>query len=310
MKRKLSRLLALALCCATILGFSACTKQINQADALNRLFSALEESNKADVYYYIKTQNADKAADKPLRTLEVNLRAEPVDDPPEALPRDESKYFKHNADGSFADYKLSVKGTETGVTMWSWICGPSKGADGTALFYSEWRKDATQGLNKYSANDNPVLSKRTEPLTDFLQSESFAPYTLKAQLAELSALTEEDINFDISTAKMTVQDTLVTLIFAVNEEYIQRYKEENGKDSVFAGTSQVKVQLTYGRVQQISLYAPSSSGVFKSPKETVSWQIFYLGARFTVPEYNQKDEKVAANNWAAANELTDEPKGF
>jgi hypothetical protein len=294
MKKILPRAAALILCLLCALSLAACKKPISEADAAQRLREAAENSAKAGVYYYLKTEYANKAAGKPQRTTEVNLWAKTDAETSEPIL---------NADGAFIDYRLSGKGAEKGRELWSWVCGQAADAK-PMLFDADWRKDATPGLLAYEALDKPNRTMRGQGLDDFLKSDAFAPYSLKAQVEELAALTADDMDFSVDKGESTNQGKLVTLVFAVRQGYLDAYKAAHeGKPSAFEGTARVEVMLTYDRVQSIALFVPSDVGIFKSPVQTVQCDIFYLHSTFDVPAPSSDDWKVAA-------ELAGAPKGF
>ncbi|MDR1408727.1 MAG: hypothetical protein LBJ12_00320 [Oscillospiraceae bacterium] len=305
MKKTLHRCLAFWLCLLTILALTSCTKPITETDAFARLQDAVKKSKETEIYYYLKTEFADKTSGKLQRTTEVNLWA----------VTEETSSTPVLKDGAYQNYKLSIKGTEKGAELWSWLCGDSSSADGgvsqSVLFYTDWRKERTPGLASYERNSKPYLVKREEHLSDFLKSEVYAPYSLSAQLTELSLLTADDMDFSVPSAKTTVLGELVKLVFGVRKEYLAKYKAEHGgAPSIFEGSAHVEIDLTYGRVQKIALFVPSNVGVFKSPKETLRWEIFYLGSRFDIPKYDVADANNAANDWKDAPVLAGAPVGF
>ncbi|MDR3344985.1 MAG: hypothetical protein LBT21_05290 [Oscillospiraceae bacterium] len=318
MKKSLYRYPALLLCLIIVLVLAGCNNTINQADAAARLHAAVEKSNTAGVYNYLKTEFADKASGKLQRTTEVNLWA---------VTEESSSVPVLNEDGEYQNYKLSVKGTEKGKELWSWLCGNSSNLAETEtqpmLLYSDWRSTKTPGLPKYERSKDTELLKRSELLTDFLTTDAFAPYALRAQLAELSTITDIDMDFSVPKAATKEQGALLTLVFGVSKEYLEKYKAEHGTSSVFDGTSRIEVDITYGKIQRIALFTDSTSGVFKAPKESVRWEIFYKGPRFDLPKYDddgkerdkngnikKKSKDNPENNWNAAAEFVGPPLGF
>lgn len=126
---------------------------------------------------------------------------------------------------------------------------------------------------------------------DYVNSDSFKnKYSLDAMLKEFEYLTVDDMIFDIDDSLMEHRGKIIKFSFAVKPEYIERYKAETGKDSLFAGSKYATMEFAYDRFASIVIYAEEKLGSgISADKEIYKLETVYYGPIVNIPSYDNPE---------------------
>ncbi len=184
--------------------------------------------------------------------------------------------------GEISNMKMDVYDEYNKKGVYKAICGKSESASGgeakSILFE-----------NDYDDLNNPVHYRKTEMLPrEFIESDAFkSKYSLDALLSELDYLSVDDMNFDVDSKIMEHKGKVVKFSFKVNEDYLQKYHQKFGKDSIFEGSKYAVIEFAYDRVASFVVYSEEKLGKnLTVDKEIYKLEIVYYGPRINIPSYD------------------------
>ena len=255
---------------AIILSFHGCSLNSYSVEELESFLPvAFENSLSEELYYWKETVNAsDHTSWKT-----CNVYAE-IDKKYEVI-RDEN--------GEFANMKIDVLEEFNKKNVFKALCGRSSGSDGDKNYLFE---------NDFDDLGNAVNYRKSEMTPqEYVNSDSFKnKYTLDAMLKEFEYLTVDDMIFDIDDSLMEHRGKVIKFSFAVKPEYIERYKAETGKDSLFAGSKYATMEFAYDRFASIVIYAEEKLGSgISADKEIYKLETVYYGPIVNIPSYDNPE---------------------
>lgn len=261
----------ICLFCLLLLLFAAggCALSSYSVEELRALYpNAIDNSLNEELYYWKETVNqSDYSA---WRTC--NIYAE-MDKKFEVI-RDEN--------GEISNMKMDVYDEYNKKGVYKAICGKSESASG-----GETKSILFE--NDYDDLNNPVHYRKTEMLPrEFIESDTFkSKYSLDALLSELDYLSVDDMNFDVDSKIMEHKGKVVKFSFKVNEDYLQKYHQKFGKDSIFEGSKYAVIEFAYDRVASFVVYSEEKLGKnLTVDKEIYKLEIVYYGPRINIPSYD------------------------
>lgn len=272
MKKKITLTVVIVLTLALFVGiFSGCAVPINSLEEVKELYStAIANSKKAEIYYWKETILNTGAANK-TSFKRFNLWAELKNYEP-AL----------NEDGSYANLVANYYEEYDSKEILNMTVGKSKGAS---------KKDEVKNyqFNTTHEGTKTIRTKKPMSIDEYLLTDEYKAVSLSTMIAELDHLTVDDMDFDAKGGAKGRKLNVVSLTFKIRPEYLTRYKEETGKDSLFAGSSKVFIEIAYDRITNITTYV--EQGIENSNGMTVEvekykLQITYYGPKIDVPAYN------------------------
>lgn len=269
--KKLKIVKLICIFCLLFLLFAAggCALTGYSVDELKVLYpKAIENSLNEELYYWKETVNATDFSS--WRTCNVYAEM----DKKFEIIRDEN--------GEISNMKIDVYDEYNKKGVYKALCGKSQSAAGgdTTSFLFE---------NEYDDLKNPVHYRKTAMLPqEFIESDTFkSKYSLDAVLDELKYLSVDDMDFETDNKIMEHKGKVVKFSFKVNEDYIQRYNREFGKDSIFEGSKYAAIEFAYDRVASIVVYSEEKLGKNLSvDKEMYKLEIVYYGPRVDIPSYD------------------------
>jgi len=236
------------------------------------MIAAAFKSSGEKLYYYKETNFAVRddggKVITPARYTEVNLWA--------VCDQNTGELLYDTADGEKVprDFKAELTCKTDNKSDFQFVSGLSKGEEDTTFF---WRGDKKE-------KKSPTRYAATRE--KFIASDLFAPYSLAAKVAELAELRPAELDFSGGKAKIKRSGELLALTFTVRQEYFERIGE---KESLFRDSTRVEVELTYGRVQKLSVYRPA--GGWLKEEEAYTNQIVYYGPKIDVPDFSSGEWK-------------------
>lgn len=251
-----------------VVSLSGCSINSYSVDELKVLYpKAYENSFSEELYYWKETVNtADRTSWRTCNVYaEMDEKYEPI--------RDEN--------GEFANMKIDVYEEYNKKAVYKALCGNSKGSSGDVKTYLF--------ENDYDESGSAVNYRKTEITPhDYVSSDDFnSRFSLNAMLSELKYLSVDDMNFDIDNALMEHKGKVVKFSFAVTDEYLERYKSEFGKASVFEGSKYATIEFAYDRFASIVVYAEEKlGGNITADKEVYKLEVVYYGPIITIPSYD------------------------
>lgn len=251
-----------------ITALSGCSIHSFSVDELKELYpKALENSFNEELYYWKETVN--NSIRTSWRTCnvyaEMDKKYEPI--------RDEN--------GEFSNMKIDVYEEFNTKAAYKAICGKSTSSSGEVKNYLF--------ENDYDESGTAVNYRKTEMTPqDYIVSDAFKnKFSLESMLAELEYLNVDDMIFDIDNALMEHKGKVVKFSFAVTDEYLERYKTEFGKSSVFEGSKYATIEFAYDRFASIVVYAEENLGKNISvDKEVYKLETVYYGPIINIPSYD------------------------
>lgn len=104
---------------------------------------------------------------------------------------------------------------------------------------------------------------------------------------EISYLFEND--FDDSGNAVNYRKT-VKFSFAVTKDYLEKYKAQNGKSSLFEGAKYATMEFAYDRFASIVIYAEETLGNgISADKEVYKLETVYFGPIVNIPSYDSSE---------------------
>ena len=254
--------------------FCGCSLTAYTVEELRALYpQAIENSLAEPLYYWKETVNAADAS----RYTTCNVYAE-LDDNYEPARTD---------DGGFVNMEMEISRTENSQNTYHLVGGRSESSAGGEA--ANWVFE-----NGYNASGEVANRKKTAvSVEEYVQSEAFKnTFSLAAVLQEFSYLTVDDMDFAVEDAGLTHKGHVVECSFAVKDSYLQRYEEQFGEPSVFAGSKYATLELSYDRFSSVVIYTEEQlGGGITSDEETYKLEVSYLGPRITVPSYDSDEWK-------------------
>lgn len=273
-RKSITKIISVVYLFAIIASLSGCSFNSVSADELRTIYpEAIENSLKEELYYWKETVNTSYYTSY----CTCNVYAE----------IDKNYNLIRDEDGKLANVKIDVDEKRNSNAVYKALCGKSQSSKSAEtknyLFETEYK----------SPTDKPVYRKTEITPQDFIKSEKFNDiYSLSAKLREFSELTIDDMNFDIDNKLMKHTGKVVKFSFAVKPEYLERYKKEHGKDSLFAGSKYATIELAYNRFASIVIYSSEQlSGNISIDKEAYKLESVYYGPIVNVPSYDSADWK-------------------
>lgn len=256
---------------AVIFSLHGCSLDAYSVEELKTFYpTAFENSFNEELYYWKETVNfSDYTAWRTCNVYtEIDKKYQPV--------RDES--------GQFSNMKIDVYNECNKIGVYKASCGRSQSSTG-----GEEKNYLFE--NGYDENGVAADYKKTEMTPqEFIRTQNFADhYALSAKLSEFAGLTADDMIFDIDNSLMEHRGKVVKFSFAVKPEYIEKYKAETGKDSLFAGSKYATMEFAYDRFASIVIYAEENlGGGISADKEIYKLEAVYFGPIVTIPSYDSE----------------------
>lgn len=264
------KLICLLCSVAMIIPLGGCSFNAYSVEELNAFYpKAIENSLGEELYYWKETVNATDHTS--WRTCNVFAEI----DKKYELIRDEN--------GELANMKIDVLEEYNKKNVYKALCGRSSGSDGDRNYLFE---------NDFDDSGNSVNYRKTEITPqEYVKSDSFKnKYSLDAMLKEFEYLTVDDMVFDIDNDLMEHKGKTVKFSFAVTDEYLERYKAETGKDSLFAGSKYATMEFAYDRFASIVIYSEEKlGGSISADKEIYKLETVYYGPIVNIPSYDGGD---------------------
>lgn len=256
----------LALC------FGGCTARLQTGDVETAFKKAVENTMKADIYYWKENRINGKETDY----RQVNV----------FVPQDSHYEPILNEQGEYEQVQVEVVESHNSKNLIRRVCALSGGAN------KNDEQKAYLFLTDYE--DGKESNHTKTPMTgkEYFKSDAFRPYTLAAVLEELTELTVDDMDFSIKDSVKQKKANVTNLTFGIKEEYLKRYEAKHAKPSLYAGTKKVSIELAYDRVANVITYTDEQLDKGVSLEiEKYKIEIVYLGPKIGVPTYNAKDAK-------------------
>lgn len=271
MNKKIFAKLICLLCIPILLiSASGCSLNSFSVEELKTLYpKAFENSLNEELYYWKETVNA---ADH-ISWRTCNVYAE-IDKKYERI-RDEN--------GELANMKIDVLEEYNKKNVYKALCGKSTGSNGEISYLFE---------NDFDDSGNAVNYRKTEiSPQDYVKSEDFKNrFSLGAMLKELSCMQIDDMVFDIDEALMEHKGKTVKFSFAVTKDYLEKYKAQNGKSSLFEGAKYATMEFAYDRFASIVIYAEETLGNgISADKEVYKLETVYFGPIVNIPSYDSSE---------------------
>lgn len=271
-KKYFKSFLCLFCAAAIVFSLSGCSFNSYSAEELKQLYpKAFENSFNEQLYYWKETVNAaDYTAWRTCNVYtEIDKKYEPVLD----------------ENGQFANMKIDIYDEYNKKGVYKALCGRSESSTGgdTKNYLFE---------NGYDSAGAACDYKKTEMTPqEFVKSDAFVNnYALSEKLSELAELTVDDMIFDIEDSLMEHRGKVVKFSFAVKPEYIEEYKAQNGRDSMFAGSKYATVEFAYDRFASIVIYAEEQlGGNISADKEVYKLEAVYFGPIVNIPSYDSAE---------------------
>lgn len=255
---------------AIILSFHGCSLNSYSVEELRTFYpKAFENSLDEELYYWKETVNADDHTS----WKTCNVYAE-IDKKYELI-RDEN--------GEFANMKISVLEEYNKKNVYKALCGKSSGAEGEKNYLFE---------NDFDDTGSAVNFRKTEMIPqDYVKSDSFiSKYSLDAMLKEFEYLTVDDMIFDIDNDLLEHKGKTIKVSFAVTDEYLERYKADFGKNSLFEGSKYATMEFAYDRFASIVIYVDEKlGGGISAEKEIYKLETVYYGPIVSIPSYDNTE---------------------
>ena len=269
-KNRFIKFAGIVLAMLMILTVGGCSLNSYSVEELKIFYpKAIENSLGEELYYWKETVNASDHTS--WRTC--NVYAE-IDKKYEVI-RDDN--------GEFANMKIDVLEEFNKKNVYKALCGRSSGSDGDKNYLFE---------NDFDDAGNAVNYRKSEMTPqEYVNSDSFKnKYSLDAMLKEFEYLTVDDMIFDIDDSLMEHRGKVIKFSFAVKPEYIERYKAETGKDSLFAGSKYATMEFAYDRFASIVIYAEEKLGSgISADKEIYKLETVYYGPIVNIPSYDNPE---------------------
>lgn len=269
-KKRFIRFGSLILAILLILSASGCALNSYSVEELKAFYpKAIENSLNEELYYWKETVNAlDHTSWKTCNVFaEIDKKYEVI--------RDEN--------GELANMKIDILEEYNKKNVYKALCGESSGKNGDKNYLFE--KDFDDAGN--------AVNYRTSEITPqaYVHSDSFQnKYSLDAILKEFEYLTVDDMIFDIDNDLMEHKGKTVKFSFAVTDEYLEKYKAEFGKSSVFEGSKYATMEFAYDRFASIVIYATEKlGGSISADKEIYKLEIVYYGPVVNIPSYDNPE---------------------
>lgn len=267
-KKSIVKIISVICSVLIISALSGCSLNSYSVDELRVLYpKAYENSCTEELYYWKETVNtSDHTSWRTCNVYaEMDKKYEPI--------RDES--------GELANMKIDVYEEYNKKAVYKALCGKSNSSSGDVkccLFE-----------NDYDKSGSAVNYRKTEiSPQSYVSSDNFKnKFSLDAMLSELEYLKIDDMIFDIDNALMEHKGKVVKFSFAVTDEYLERYKSEFAKDSVFEDSKYATIEFAYDRFASIVVYAEEKlGGNITADKEVYKLEVVYYGPIVNIPSYD------------------------
>ena len=292
--KKLIRLVLVTILSATLLAtlMTGCTTSISDKEAFDLLKNAIALSLSGDKNgpHYNPSESATNGfifaykesvrSDNTITNTNVNVHCE----------QDEVTYALKVDDDLMVDlyqetYGINsvTSGAGTKIGDFGFIVGPYPDGESAneRLYYTE---------NNTDKSGNYTDKKLRVDMTaeEFIDTDLFQRYSLSSRLEELRNMPFDAFVFDGEDYGAYHQINLVKITFGVTQEYIDNYRAETGKASIFEGCTYAEIEVTFNRISNIYVYRTESLGsdFFNLPQEMYSLQITYLGKNISFPDDN------------------------
>lgn len=270
MKKKILRSISAVLLGAFILGFAGCAQPTPEEFDI-QFKTAIENSFNAPFFYwketYVNGKNSKYTSCNVLTALDNKY--EPILD----------------ENGDYAEVSINIMKTENEKSVYQLYCGKSASSQGgeakEMLFTKDINPETEKSVNKVT------------PMTveEYLNHKDFEPYTLEAKLKEVSSLTTADMDLTADKCGIEKKGNVTKINFTLTDEYFERYEKENGEPSMFEGSKRVEIEMAFERISHIIVYSEEPIAGSNMTIETEPYKLFivYLGPKFSIPSYDEKD---------------------
>ncbi len=227
-----------------------------------------ENSFNEELYYWKETVNASDYSS--WRTCNVYAQI----DKKYELIRDEN--------GELANMKISLTEEYNKKNTYKAMCGKSfssnTGETKSYLFENDFDKQGKE-INYRKTEITPQ---------EYVASDDFiSRFSLETMLRELEYLTVDDMVFNIDNALLQHRGKTIKFSFAVTDDYIERFKTEFGKSSMFEGSKYATMEFAYDRFASIVVYAEEKLGSgISADKEIYKLEVVYYGPIVNLPSYD------------------------
>lgn len=270
------------LVCAVMIttAFSGCSTSLTENEIDTALSTAIENSLGSDLYYWKETDNRTETS----LYKQVNV-----------LSDIDSKEYVPLVDenGEYTTLRIQAIERENGVDTYQSICGESQGTN-------EGGEPRNYLFETVTNEDSSTIQTKT-PMTakEYFNSEQFQKYSVRAKIECLDGLTVDDMDFSVDGSKISEKGHVIQLQFKVKDEFLNRYEEQHGTPSLFAGFKRVLIKIAYEKISQIVVYVDETMAGTSMTVETEAYNfhIVYLGPTFTVLSYNEIDSSTGEPVW-------------
>lgn len=274
------KVIGLLVCAVVIIvAFSGCSTSLTKSEINTALSAAIKNSLSSDLYYWKETDNRTETS----QYKQVNV-----------LSDIDSKEYVPLVDenGEYTTLRIQVIERENGVDTFQSVCGESSGLN---------TDDKKQNYLFETVADGDASTQTKTPMTakEYFNSEQFQQYAVQTKLECLDGLTVDDMDFSVDGSEISEKGHVVQLQFKVKDEFLNRYEEQHGAPSLFAGSKRVLIEIAYEKISQIVVYVDEAIAGTSMTVETEAYnfQIVYLGPTFSVPHYNEVDSSTGEPVW-------------
>lgn len=269
-KRTIKIISAIAVFAMLVTTLCSCSIGKISSEEYKTLYTkAVADTLDEDLYFWKETINKDKQNDYNTCNVyaEIDKKYQPI--------RDEK--------GEYANHVIVLTKNSNNKENFKVSAGNSKNSKGNES------KDMlfTSTLNA----DTGEYTKTVKEMSphDYYNSDDFqSKYSTKAKLSELSYLTIDDMNFDAKSCGITKKGNTTLATFEIKSDYLNKFKTEFGKDSLFAGSIRVAIETAYEKISSIIVYSKDNLGSGMSVEvENYKFEIVYFGPIAYTPNYDE-----------------------
>lgn len=271
MKKKILRCLSAVASAVLLLSLAGCAQPT--PEEFDTMFkTAVENSFKAPFFYWKETKVSGKNSEYTSCNVLTALdnKYEPV--------LDES--------GDYAEVSINIMKTENEKSVYELYCGKSVSSQGGETREMLFTKDIDPETGESANKVTPMTAE------EYLKHKDFEAYTLEAKLREVSGLTTADMDLTGDNCGIEKKGNVTKINFTLTDEYFERYESENGEESMFKGSKRVEIEMAFERISHIIVYSEEAIAGTSLTIESEPYKLFivYLGPKFSIPSYDEKDK--------------------
>lgn len=275
----IARFICFALALVLIISAGGCSLDAYSVEELRADYkNMLSNSFDEELYYWKETVNGiDNSS---WRTCNVYAEI----DKKYNLIRDEN--------GELSNIKINLLEEYNKKNVYKAMCGKSSSSNGGEALNYLFENDFDDKGKEINYRKTQISPK------EYLESEAFkSRFSLEAMLSEFNYMSVDDMVFDIDDSLLQHRGKTIKFSFAVTEEYIERYKNEFGKASLFEGSKYATMEFAYERFASIVIYAEEKlGGSITADKEVYKLEVVYYGPIINLPSYDSEPWVNAKEN--------------